>query len=100
MAADKGLCGGLNSNIIKKANNFIAAKLENNIEVEVVQWGKRAAVIAKKLNLTVNETREKVLEKPDYAVAAAAAAEAEAAEARTKIVRAARGLKRRVAFGV
>jgi F-type H+-transporting ATPase subunit gamma len=73
MAADKGLCGGLNSNIIKKASNFISTKLESKIEVEVVQWGKRAGAIAKKLNLSVNETREKVLEKPDYAIASAAA---------------------------
>lgn len=73
MTADKGLCGGLNSNLIKKAEGFISGKLETGVEVDVVQWGKRGSVVPKRLKLNVNEVREKVLEKPDYSVAAAAA---------------------------
>ena len=66
MTADKGLCGGLNSNLIKKAEGFIASKLETGVEVDVVQWGKRGSVVPKRLGLNVSEVREKVLEKPDY----------------------------------
>lgn len=73
MIPDKGLCGGLNSNLIKKCSAFAKKKLEAGVEVEMLQWGKRGSAVARDLGLEVTQTLEKVLEKPNYQTAATAA---------------------------
>ena len=64
LATDRGLCGGLNTNIFKEANNFIAEKTNSGVEVDLFACGRRAISHSKKLDNTVVESKEKVLEKP------------------------------------
>ena len=42
VSTDRGLCGGLNTNLMKKAYAFIKEKEAENIEVELAVWGKKA----------------------------------------------------------
>ena len=53
MTADKGLCGGLNSNLIKKAKTFAQKQLDADVQVDMVQWGKRGGSVAIDLGLEV-----------------------------------------------
>ena len=46
VASDKGLCGGFNSNILKKAQTFLEAKAREEVHLDVV--GKRALDWAKR----------------------------------------------------
>ena len=73
MTSDKGLCGGLNSNLIKKATAFANKQISSGVELEVVQWGKRGSAFSKSLDMRVIEKLEKILERPDYRMAATAA---------------------------
>lgn len=75
MTSDKGLCGGLNSNLIKKCTAFAKKQLEAGVEVDMVQWGKRGSALARNLKLNVVQTLEKVLEKPSYQTASSSADE-------------------------
>ena len=73
LATDRGLCGGLNSNLFKKCNEF----LENNSDkqVDIVAWGRRACQYANKLENKVVQEREKILEGASYSVARELASE-------------------------
>lgn len=66
MMPDKGLCGGLNSNIIKKADALVKSLSKDSVEIDLVQWGLRGKVLASKNPIKVVSSREKVLEKPIY----------------------------------
>lgn len=72
MTSDKGLCGGLNSNIIKKATFELASLKDTDATVDVVVWGRRGGVVAQKLGLNIASKAEKVLEKPSYKLASEA----------------------------
>jgi len=39
--SDRGLCGGFNTNLISRANLFIKAKREQNIDVSITNFGKK-----------------------------------------------------------
>ena len=41
LTADRGLCGGFNSNIIKKAKNFFNKKLEDGKEIKIITVGSK-----------------------------------------------------------
>lgn len=69
LATDRGLCGGLNTNLFKKANEFIAAKEGRGIEVDLFACGRRAISFSKKLSNRTVESMEKVLEKPSIELA-------------------------------
>lgn len=69
MATDRGFCGSLNANLFKSTLQFIAGKREDGVQVSLVAWGKRARQFASKLNYTVLNSREKVLERPNYEMA-------------------------------
>jgi F-type H+-transporting ATPase subunit gamma len=73
MTSDKGLCGGLNSNLIKKCTVFAQKQADLGVDLEMIQWGKRGSALARNLGLKVNDTLEKVLEKPSYQTAAKSA---------------------------
>ena len=69
LATDRGLCGGLNTNLFKEAGIFMANKSEEGVEVDFFACGRRAISYSKKLENTVVESREKVLEKPTIELA-------------------------------
>lgn len=69
MATDRGLCGGLNSNLFKRAVEFIKTKNSEGIEVDTYACGRRAISFAAKLENQCIHKREKVLEKPDVKIA-------------------------------
>lgn len=69
MTSDKGLCGGLNSNLIKKSVLVLKPLVEAGIEVEMIQWGKRGSAVARTLGLKVASKAEKILEKPEFSFA-------------------------------
>lgn len=68
-ATDRGLCGGLNSNLFKKVQGFIASKREEGIEVDLQPMGRRAISFAKKTGLKSINPKERVLERPGIALA-------------------------------
>ena len=65
LATDRGLCGGLNSNLFKRAGQFIEEKASAGVEVEIFACGRRAISYSKKINNRCVEKRERVLEKPN-----------------------------------
>lgn len=75
LSTDRGFCGGLNSNLFKETNRFIAGKKKAGVDLQVQPWGKRAKLFSGKTGLKVQNAREKVLEKPVYAVAKELSAE-------------------------
>lgn len=66
VTTDRGLCGGLNTNIIKRCHKFLSEKKARNISVEMALWGKKAGVFAKNRTEAVFERKEKVIDKPSY----------------------------------
>ena len=42
LSTDRGLCGGLNANLMKKAQSFIETKKAENIQVDLAVWGRKA----------------------------------------------------------
>lgn len=68
VSTDRGLCGGLNSNIIKKCNSLIKEKTESGVSVDLVQWGKKADSVTKGESEVI-QRELKVLEKPSFSFA-------------------------------
>ena len=66
ISTDRGLCGGLNSNLLKKTTAFIRENQSQGTSVELALWGKRAHSLARLGNVSVLERREKVLEKINF----------------------------------
>ena len=52
IASDKGLCGGFNANVLKKANGFFEGRRREDVHLDVV--GKRAADWARKHGFKAN----------------------------------------------
>lgn len=71
LATDRGLCGGLNTNLFKASSNWIKTKRGEGVEVSTMLWGRRAILFGKnKLsNINTVSTREKVLATPKYSLA-------------------------------
>ena len=65
LATDRGLCGGLNTNLFKEAGNFVSEKEGKGIEVDIYACGRRAISFSGRSDNKVAATKEKVLEKPD-----------------------------------
>jgi F-type H+-transporting ATPase subunit gamma len=66
LATDRGLCGGLNSNLFKTCQEFFAEKKHEGVEVDLFSCGRRAISFAKKTSQTQIEQQEKVIESPKY----------------------------------
>lgn len=66
IATDRGLCGSLNTNLFKLAARWIEEKKTAGIPVDVLCYGRRAALYAKKKKYNVIGLRELALDKPDY----------------------------------
>ncbi|MCX6129515.1 MAG: ATP synthase F1 subunit gamma [Proteobacteria bacterium] len=62
LATDRGLCGGLNSNLFKTVNLFLQEKAKAGVKMEVYAGGRRAIAFAKKSGLKIIAQEEKVLE--------------------------------------
>jgi F-type H+-transporting ATPase subunit gamma len=69
IASDRGLCGALNSNLLKKCQEFLDKKKAAGANIELVLWGKRAVLFGAKRRERVIEKRERVIEKPNYTLA-------------------------------
>ena len=65
VGSDRGLCGGLNSNVIKTVKVWAKEKKAQGIEVAFVGWGKRPSSGIDSIG-KVHSKVEKVLEKPTY----------------------------------
>jgi F-type H+-transporting ATPase subunit gamma len=43
IASDRGLCGGFNNTLLRRAHDFIKAKRQAGVEVEIVAYGRKAS---------------------------------------------------------
>jgi F-type H+-transporting ATPase subunit gamma len=66
VATDRGLCGGLNTNLFKRVRSFIQEKEASGVTVDIMACGRRAILFARKFNRPAFDTREKVLDRPQY----------------------------------
>jgi len=73
ISSDRGLCGGLNSNLFKKTNREIQKLQDDGIEVDLVVWGRRAVMYGQKSPIKKLQSVEKVLDKPSFDFASQAA---------------------------
>lgn len=70
LAPDRGLCGGLNSNMAKAVQAFIRTKTSQGVtQVDLYAAGRRAQLFGKKQNLVMKKQLEKVLEKANVETA-------------------------------
>ncbi len=69
LATDRGLCGGLNSNLFKAVSGFLKEKTQAGVTLDIYACGRRAISFARKTNLTIVGREEKVLEKVNVEVA-------------------------------
>lgn len=75
VATDRGLCGGLNSNLLKAAHKFVAGKQAEGIRTDVMPCGRRAILFSRKMKYQVVASKEKVLERSKFRDAEALADE-------------------------
>lgn len=69
VSTDRGLCGGLNSGLFKVASRFVEAKRQAGITLDTVAWGRRAGMFCRKVKWNLLLERDKVTDKPKYALA-------------------------------
>ncbi|MDD9950552.1 MAG: ATP synthase F1 subunit gamma [Zetaproteobacteria bacterium] len=62
ISSDRGLCGGLNSNLFKKAESFLAQQGAAGVDCKLMLWGKRAKLFGQKYAPDVVDAQERVLE--------------------------------------
>ncbi len=67
VATDRGLCGGLNTNMFKKALNHMAELEEQDIEMEVVTFGSKAQGFFKRIGAKVVATATQLGDTPEMA---------------------------------
>lgn len=65
-SSNSSLCGGFNSNIIKKLNAIVASYIIQDIKFEIIPIGKKVAMACSKLELQVESNYEKIIDKPYY----------------------------------
>ena len=58
LTADRGLCGGFNTNIARAASNWIHQRGRENVQVEVVAVGKKAMSAMRAAKATIRATHE------------------------------------------
>mgnify|MGYP002877758780 CR=1 FL=1 len=66
VGSDRGLCGGLNTNLFKYTDKFLAEKRRAGVEMVLWGWGKRSIIYSKGLPEESLIGKEKVLAKPQY----------------------------------
>lgn len=66
LASDRGLCGGLNANLVKKADRFLEEKKVAQVEMKLGLWGKRCFALQKTRKEEVIERKEKVATNFDF----------------------------------
>ena len=66
VGSDRGLCGGMNTNVFKKMDAFLASEELSSKQVTLVGWGRRAIQYVAKKSVTAGEGVEKVLADPSY----------------------------------
>ncbi len=67
IAADKGLCGAFNANLLRKAVNYIAARENEGVKIETWTFGRRAAGAMEKMGFTIVGRCQSKLELVSYA---------------------------------
>ncbi|MFW7378298.1 MAG: ATP synthase F1 subunit gamma [Oligoflexus sp.] len=67
LATDRGLCGGLNSNLFKATQKFIKEKKSAGIDVDLLPCGRRAVLFSRRTQLHVVDRKEKVFEQATHA---------------------------------
>ena len=66
MTANRGLCGGYNTNVLKRAEQFIAEKKKEGVEVDVYILGKKGIARFRYLGMEVAETYTQFEDKPTF----------------------------------
>lgn len=66
LSSDRGLCGALNTNLLKFCQNLIDEKAQKNISSELILWGRKSHILKKKRAEIVISSSQKILDKPDY----------------------------------
>jgi F-type H+-transporting ATPase subunit gamma len=67
ISTDRGLCGGLNTNMFKKALNHIGELDEKGIEIEVVTFGTKALSFFKRIGAKVAAEASHIGDSPEMA---------------------------------
>ena len=75
VSTDRGLCGGLNTQLLKAAALWLEEQKKAGIKIEIWSWGKRAGMWSRKRSEKTIQNRERVTEKPKYEFAASMAEE-------------------------
>jgi len=73
ITADRGLCGGYNTNILRRANEFLVSRPSGSVHLTVL--GKRGRDFFRRRTYTIRHEAIGVLEKPSLETAAAIARE-------------------------
>ena len=73
VSSDRGLCGGLNTQLLKAAGIWVEEQKKAGVSVELWSWGKRAGMWSRKRSEKTTQTRERVTDKPKYEFAASMA---------------------------
>jgi len=71
ITADRGLCGAYNTNLIRKAMEFLAERADNKVELNIL--GKRGRDFFRRRTFAIRHEAINVLQKPSFADAAAIA---------------------------
>lgn len=66
ISTDRGLCGALNSNLLKLSHIFLEEKRAEGVNCDLLLWGKKSHSLKKKRKETVVAQEQKILEKPSY----------------------------------
>lgn len=69
LGTDRGLCGGLNSNLAKAVNAFVAEKAKKGVNCSLYAGGRRSIAFGKKWKISIFSQREKMLEKANVDLA-------------------------------
>lgn len=69
MMPDRGMCGGLNSNMYRMVTRWLEERASKNITVDIWAWGNKAAQFSKKRSETTSKTEPCIYEKSNYAKA-------------------------------
>jgi F-type H+-transporting ATPase subunit gamma len=67
ISTDRGLCGGLNTNLFKKALGKIAELDEQGVEIEVVTFGSKALSFFKRIGAKVSAEASHLGDRPEMA---------------------------------
>ncbi len=65
VSSDRGLCGPLNSSVMKVASRFLKdKKVASKVSLEL--WGRRSVLFGNTLSEEIFDKKEKVIERPNY----------------------------------